>query len=247
MPVGSKVIQLNSVDSTNNYAAMLISNDNAVHGTVILADEQTAGRGQRGMKWQSESGSNLLMSIILKHDNLSVDRQFLLTQVASLSVVDLLRKIGLSAHIKWPNDIYVGDRKICGMLIENNLSGAVIRSSIVGIGLNVNQFYFDLTTATSIKLEKGQSFPIQEILFSFIGSFNLFYDQLMSSRIQEIEDLYKINLLGYEQKRIFEDVTGEFSGIIRGVNPNGKLRMEVNGVEQTYDLKQLRFIFRNAF
>ena len=226
---------------------MLVSNDNAVHGTVILADEQTAGRGQRGMKWQSESGSNLLMSIILKHDNLSVDRQFLLTQVASLSVVDLLRKIGLSAQIKWPNDIYVGDRKICGMLIENNLSGAVIRSSIVGIGLNVNQSYFDLTTATSIKLEKGQSFPIQEILFSFICSFNLFYDQLISSRLKDIEDLYKSNLLGYEQKRIFEDERGEFLGIIRGVDPNGKLRMEVNGVEQTYDLKQLRFIFRNAF
>jgi BirA family transcriptional regulator, biotin operon repressor / biotin---[acetyl-CoA-carboxylase] ligase len=247
MPIGSKVIQLSSVDSTNNYAAMLVSNDNAVHGTVILADEQTAGRGQRGANWQSESGSNLLMSIILKPDNLSVDRQFLLTQVASLAVVDLLRKIGLSAHIKWPNDIYVGDRKICGMLIENNLSGAVIRSSIIGIGLNVNQSFFDLTTATSIKLEKGQSFPIQEILFSFIGSFNLFYDQLMSSRLQEIEDLYKINLLGYEQKRMFEDETGEFLGMIRGVDPNGKLRMEVNGVEQTYDLKQLRFIFRNAF
>jgi BirA family transcriptional regulator, biotin operon repressor / biotin---[acetyl-CoA-carboxylase] ligase len=247
MPIGSKVIQLSSVDSTNNYAAMLVSNDNAVHGTVILADEQTAGRGQRGAKWQSESGSNLLMSIILKPDNLSVDRQFLLTQVASLAVVDLLRKIGLSAQIKWPNDIYVGDRKICGMLIENNLSGAVIRSSIIGIGLNVNQSFFDLTTATSIKLEKGQSFPIQEILFSFIGSFNLFYDQLMSSRLQEIEDLYKSNMLGYEQKRIFEDETGEFLGMIRGVDPNGKLRIEVNGVEQTYDLKQLRFIFRNAF
>jgi BirA family biotin operon repressor/biotin-[acetyl-CoA-carboxylase] ligase len=247
MPVGSKVIQLSSVDSTNNYAAMLVSNDNAVHGTVILADEQTAGRGQRGANWQSQSGSNLLMSIILKHDNLSVDRQFSLTQVASLSVVDLLRKIGLLAHIKWPNDIYVGDRKICGMLIENNLSGTVIRSSIIGIGLNVNQSYFDLTTATSIKLEKGQSYPLQEILFSFIGSFNLFYDQLMSSRLQDIEDLYKRNLLGYEQKRIFEDERGEFLGMIRGVDPNGKLRMEVNGVEQTYDLKQLRFIFRNAF
>jgi BirA family transcriptional regulator, biotin operon repressor / biotin---[acetyl-CoA-carboxylase] ligase len=247
MPIGSKVIQLSSVDSTNNYAAMLVSNDNAVHGTVILADEQTAGRGQRGANWQSESGSNLLLSIILKPDNLSVDRQFLLTQIASLAVVDLLRKIGLSAHIKWPNDIYVGDRKICGMLIENNLSGAVIRSSIIGIGLNVNQSFFDLTTATSIKLEKGQSFPIQEILFSFIGSFNLFYDQLMSSRLQEIEDLYKSNMLGYEQKRIFEDETGEFLGMIRGVDPNGKLRIEVNGVEQTYDLKQLRFIFRNAF
>jgi BirA family biotin operon repressor/biotin-[acetyl-CoA-carboxylase] ligase len=247
MPVGSKVIQLSSVDSTNNYAAMLVSNDNAVHGTVILSDEQTAGRGQRGANWQSQSGSNLLMSIILKHDNLSVDRQFSLTQVASLSVVDLLRKIGLLAHIKWPNDIYVGDRKICGMLIENNLSGTVIRSSIIGIGLNVNQSYFDLTTATSIKLEKGQSYPLQEILFSFIGSFNLFYDQLMSSRLQDIEDLYKRNLLGYEQKRIFEDERGEFLGMIRGVDPNGKLRMEVNGVEQTYDLKQLRFIFRNAF
>jgi BirA family biotin operon repressor/biotin-[acetyl-CoA-carboxylase] ligase len=247
MPIGSKVIQLSSVDSTNNYAAMLVSNDNAVHGTVILSDEQTAGRGQRGANWQSQSGSNLLMSIILKHDNLSVERQFLLTQVASLAVVDLLRKIGLSAQIKWPNDIYVGDRKICGMLIENNLSGAVIRSSIIGIGLNVNQSYFDLTTATSIKLEKGQSYPLQEILFSFIGSFNLFYDQLMSSRLQDIEDLYKRNLLGYEQKRIFEDERGEFLGMIRGVDPNGKLRMEVNGVEQTYDLKQLRFIFRNAF
>jgi BirA family biotin operon repressor/biotin-[acetyl-CoA-carboxylase] ligase len=247
MPIGSKVIQLSSVDSTNNYAAMLLSNDNAVHGTVILSDEQTAGRGQRGANWQSESGSNLLMSIILKHDNLSVDRQFLLTQVASLAVVDLLGKIGLLAHIKWPNDIYVGDRKICGMLIENNLSGTVIRSSIIGIGLNVNQSYFDLTTATSIKLEKGQSYPLQEILFSFIGSFNLFYDQLISSRIQEIENLYKIKLLGFEQKRMFKDETGEFLGIIRGVDSNGKLRMEVNGVEQIYDLKQLRFIFRNAF
>jgi BirA family biotin operon repressor/biotin-[acetyl-CoA-carboxylase] ligase len=247
MPIGSKVIQLSSVDSTNNYAAMLLSNDNAVHGTVILADEQTAGRGQRGAYWQSESGSNLLMSIILKHDNLSVDRQFLLTQLASLAVVDLLGKIGLLAHIKWPNDIYVGDRKICGMLIENNLSGTVIRSSVIGIGLNVNQSYFDLTTATSIKLEKGRSFPIQEILFSFIGSFNLFYDQLISSRIQEIENLYKIKLLGFEQKRMFKDETGEFLGIIRGVDSNGKLRMEVNGVEQIYDLKQLRFIFRNAF
>jgi len=247
MPIGSKVIQLSSVDSTNNYAAMLLSNDNAVHGTVILADEQTAGRGQRGAYWQSESGSNLLMSIILKHDNLSVDRQFLLTQLASLAVVDLLGKIGLSAHIKWPNDIYVGDRKICGMLIENNLSGTVIRSSVIGIGLNVNQYYFDLTTATSIKLEKGQSYPLQEILFSFIGSFNLFYDQLISSRQQEIENLYRIKLLGFEQKRMFEDETGEFLGIIRGVDPNGKLRMEVNGVEQIYDLKQLRFIFRNAF
>jgi len=246
MLLGRKIIHLDSVDSTNNYAAMMVSHDKAVHGDVILADEQTAGRGQRGANWQSESGSNLLLSVILKPDNLSVERQFELTQLASLSVVDLLRKIGISAEIKWPNDIYVGNRKICGMLIENSLSGNHIKTAIVGIGLNVNQTKFELQTATSVKLETGLSISIQEVLFSFLGSFNTEYNAFCANGAVGLGKRYREQLMGFGQIRTFEDASGVFEGIIIGVDSKGKLIIQANEEERSYDLKEIRFIFRNA-
>lgn len=247
MPIGSKIIHLNSVDSTNNYAAMLVTDGKASHGDVILADEQTAGRGQRGSDWQSEGGSNLLLSVILKPDNMSVDRQFVLTQLVSLAVLDLLRKIGISARIKWPNDIYIGDKKISGMLIENSLSGGFIHTSIVGVGLNVNQGNFALDSATSIKLETGESRNIQEVLFSFISSLNEQYQKWLFQGGEEINANYCEQLLGIGELRTYEDSTGEFQGVLSGVEANGRLRLRVDGKERTYDMKEIRFIFRNAF
>ena len=163
------IIWLESVDSTNEEAKRHISDiDNL---SVLSALEQTSGRGQRGNSWTSAPGENLMFSIVLKFSDTSADSdtvvlpqlhardQFVLNEIASLSVVDFLSQHGIPARIKWPNDIYVGSKKICGILIENSLRGSEVSSSIIGIGLNINQRNFNvkLPNPTSMILEKGIS------------------------------------------------------------------------------------------
>ena len=162
------IIWLESVDSTNEEAKRHISDiDNL---SVLSALEQTAGRGQRGNTWTSAPGENLMFSIVLKFSEepdgngesacmplLPARDQFILNEIASLSVVDFLSQHGIPARIKWPNDIYVGSKKICGILIENSLRGSEISTSIIGIGLNINQrnFNVNLPNPTSMVLERG--------------------------------------------------------------------------------------------
>lgn len=159
------IIWLRSTDSTNEEARRRLSDiDNL---SVLSAYEQTAGRGQRGNRWSSAPGENLTFSIVLKfatpdmHNGrkdllpeIKACAQFVLTQIASLSVIDFLLSYGIKGQIKWPNDIYVGPEKICGMLIENSIRGNHISSSIIGIGLNINQRNFEvtLTNPTSMVL-----------------------------------------------------------------------------------------------
>ena len=158
------IIWLESIDSTNEECRRRISDiDNL---SVVAALSQTSGKGQRGNVWLSEAGQNLTFSIVLKfpakglkaemEPMLAYD-QFVLSEITSLAIVDLLADFGIEAKIKWPNDIYVGDRKICGILIENSLRGEWIQHSIIGIGLNVNQRNFDVTlpNPTSMVLCSG--------------------------------------------------------------------------------------------
>lgn len=137
-----RLIKLDSVDSTNSYLNGLGSA--ATHGTVVMAIEQTSGRGQRGNSWEAEPGANVTLSMLLRPDGLEASRQFIISQAVSLAIVETLDHIlpGHGVSIKWPNDIYVDDRKICGILIENVLTGREIARSTVGIGLNVNQAVF---------------------------------------------------------------------------------------------------------
>ncbi len=121
MQIGQKIIHLESVDSTNNYVANLIQRKEITHGTVIMADEQFAGKGQRGAEWHVNPGKNLTFSFLLENINLSISQQFFLTQVVSVSLVNLLKKLKLTAQIKWPNDIYINRNKIAGVLIENQV------------------------------------------------------------------------------------------------------------------------------
>ena len=158
------IIWLESVDSTNEECRRRISEiDNL---SVVAALSQTSGKGQKGNVWLSEPGKNLTFSVVLKFPATDIKSelepmlaydQFVLSEITSLSIVDLLAEHGIEAKIKWPNDIYVGDRKICGMLIENSLRGEWIQHSIIGIGLNVNQRNFDvsLPNPTSMVLCNG--------------------------------------------------------------------------------------------
>ena len=177
------IIWLESVDSTNEEAKRHISDiDNL---SVLSALEQTAGRGQRGNKWTSNTGENLMFSIVLKDPKISARDQFVLNEIASLAVVDFLSMHGITARIKWPNDIYVGSKKICGILIENSLQGSAISSSIIGIGLNINQrnFNVNLPNPTSMVLCQAEEglLNIHRCLEEFMDIFTTLHDRFLTS------------------------------------------------------------------
>lgn len=238
MQIGTKIIHLSSVDSTNNYIAKRILVDNLPSGTVILADEQTNGRGQRGKIWQSESGNNLTFSIYLSNVNLSVDRQFDLNIWVSVALCRALTKIGLTPSIKWPNDIYIESNKIAGILIENSLSNTGIKHSIVGIGLNINQVNFDCINATSLKIELGEWRNVQEVLFQIIEQFNhADMNEIKGLKQEYLNQLYLLN-----ECAKFEDKDGPFDGQIIGVTESGKLQVEKNGFVKDYYLQEISLI-----
>lgn len=219
------IIWLDSIDSTNEEAKRHISDiDNL---SVLSAYEQTDGRGQRGNTWTSNAGENLLFSVVLKFSpedsglgGLDARDQFVLNEIAALSVVDFLRLHDIQAQIKWPNDIYVGSKKICGILIENSLRGSGISSSILGIGLNINQRNFDvnLPNPTSMVLcqtdlschsdssqchseRSDESFDIRTCLEEFMDIFTSYYNRYLAAggdfsslRQQYLENLWRLDI-----------------------------------------------------
>jgi BirA family biotin operon repressor/biotin-[acetyl-CoA-carboxylase] ligase len=238
--IGRNIIRLESVDSTNNYTANLIKGRELDHGSVILAVEQTDGRGQMGTQWLTRPGENLTISIFLDDVNLSVNEQFFLTQITSLSILDFLRKIGIQGTIKWPNDIYVDGYKIAGILIENILSGSNVKKSILGIGLNVNQDQFPIPKATSLKMITGMHRNMDDVLFTLIACFNARIESGLKSELLNtdyLKNLYLINELAQ-----YEDASGIFEGRITGVSPIGQLRIEKNQEEKLYSLKEISFL-----
>ena len=136
--IGQTVVLLEQVGSTNNYATSQVRENEVEEGTVFLAVNQTLGRGQQTNKWESENGKNLTLSIVLHPDFLEIKDQFLLSKVVCLGIASFLSKYVGAVSIKWPNDIYVENRKICGILIENAIMNGRFSSSVVGIGLNVS-------------------------------------------------------------------------------------------------------------
>lgn len=239
MKIGQKIIRLDCVDSTNNYIANLIKEGAISSGSVIMADEQFAGKGQRNAQWLSSAGENLTFSFFLDGVNLSVERQFLLTQIVSLSIVKMLKNREVNAEIKWPNDIYVKNKKIAGILIENQLRGSLIKSIIVGIGLNINQTDFGKFSATSLRLEKDEHCVIHDVLLGFISVFNEKIKEIHSSNLQGeyLGKMYQRNLTAN-----YKDKTGEFEGEIVGVKENGKLILLKNNIEHHYNLKEISFL-----
>jgi len=192
------IIWLERVDSTNDEARRHISEiDNL---SVVSALEQTKGRGQRGNRWSSQPGENLTFSLVVKDFRIKANEQSAISQTTALSLTDLLSRHEIKARIKWPNDIYAGDEKICGILIENSLKGSEIDWSIIGIGLNVNQTTFpeDLPNPTSMKLCTGNSNPYntREILEEFMGIFTGYYREYLNGNgaLDRLEEQFVPNL-----------------------------------------------------
>ncbi|MEX1003291.1 MAG: biotin--[acetyl-CoA-carboxylase] ligase [Crocinitomicaceae bacterium] len=233
------LIQLDTIDSTNNYAAKLLKSTKVSEGTVIMADWQHKGRGQRTNVWTAEPGKNLTFSVIF-YPELSVDRSFYLNIMASLAIRKALERYGLAAEIKWPNDILIREKKICGILIDNQLSGKKIKSAVVGIGLNVNQFDFDVS-ATSLLLETQQEQHLKQLLDEVYLQLDFYYDLLRSSNYQLLKKHYYHHLYRLNHLSEFEDKDGRFSGTIQGINENGLLSVLRDGTKKSYDIQEIKY------
>ncbi len=218
-----------------------------VHGDVIAAEYQTAGRGQRGNKWSSAAGKNLMFSVVLDTSFLKVTEQFLLLQTVALALADTFAEYGLDAHVKWTNDIYIGDRKITGVLIDHSIRDGMLARSGVGIGINVNQTEFEewLPNPTSMALETGRELDRREVMENFYGSLMGRYGMLKRGKRDDISVQYhqKIYRLDTPAQFTMPEVEGSFTGIIRGVEPDGGLIVEDStGQRNTYLFQQISFV-----
>lgn len=239
---------LESVNSTNRVLVEKISTDGEVEeGTVISADYQIAGRGQATNSWESERGKNLLFSFFLKPTNISASEQFIVSQIIALSVRDVLEiYLRQPVTIKWPNDIYVEDKKIAGILIENSLQGKRMNTSIVGVGLNVNQdlFVSDAPNPISMKQIAKKKFDRKKILDDILQHFSCYYENLTEQKRIEIANLYKNNLYRKTGFYVFEnDRDEQFIAKIYDILPTGQLVLlrESDNQPMIFSFKEVRF------
>ena len=242
-------IELQSIDSTNNYAFSQIHAGLAKHGQVIFAHEQTAGKGQRGKKWVSSKGVNIALSIIIKPAPLLVSQQFQLSACTAVTLREFYRKYtGEETKIKWPNDLYWKDRKAGGVLIESGVrsqeSGvSTWEWAVIGIGININQTSFspELPNPVSLKQITGRSFDTVALAKELCNLFNDHFEKLVSDGFEDIyaqylSHLYKIN----ERVKLKKD-NRVFETTIKMVSPAGKLIVQ-HGIEEEFDFGSVEWM-----
>jgi BirA family transcriptional regulator, biotin operon repressor / biotin---[acetyl-CoA-carboxylase] ligase len=248
--IGKNLLFLHEVESTNTYAMNLLRNVNGIEGTVIYTDNQTQGKGQRGTVWSSSSGQNITTSIVLKPLFLGSDDAFLLSKISALAVYDVMTEMlpvgQYDIKIKWPNDILVNQKKVAGILIENNYVHSHIQYAVIGIGLNVNQTIFDdfMRAATSLKVLANKEFDRAFVLERLCVYLEKWYFKLKAHKHFEIDECYLGCLFGFNEWLCFEDADKvSFKGKVRGVAKSGKLMLELDGcVIREFDMKELRFL-----
>ena len=243
---GHPLIFLDEVDSTNNYATRLLSTQKAEEGTVILTFRQSKGRGNGRNVWESQDFKNLTFSLILYPRFLAASSQFLLSQAISLGIFDYLKSKTDGAVIKWPNDLLIRQKKIAGILIENSVMGSQLYSSVIGIGLNVNQSKFPahLTAATSLFLETGKVSDPEDSCGQILKEIMKWYHLLEKGERDFIVQSYLSNLFGMGEKRIFLKEGQPFEGIITGIDPFGQLLLQTDsGKISAFPFKSVEMIF----
>ena len=241
--IGKKIIKLDSVDSTNNYLSNLTNKTNVLDGTVILAQKQTKGKGQRGNVWISEDYKNLTFSVFLNFNFISVENNFLISIMISNSLHELISSYCKNTKIKWPNDIYIKTKKIGGILIENSIQKSKVKNSIIGIGFNVNQLNFNSNlNATSLYSETNQEFDLLDLLVNLCALLEINYFLIQNRKTDKLKSYYFSNLLGYQKEREYIVNGKVITGIITDVKNNGFLELKSNNETLLYDLKKIKFI-----
>jgi BirA family transcriptional regulator, biotin operon repressor / biotin---[acetyl-CoA-carboxylase] ligase len=247
--IGQEIKMLEKTDSTNRFALDLIRQSPPSEGYVVWALEQQAGKGQRGKQWLSEPGANLTFSIILQPHFLHATKQFSLTKAIALGIAQFVSHVLSKSHdvkIKWPNDIYVHDSKIAGILIENVLEQTLIKHSVVGIGLNVNQVVFDssLLNPASLKLLTSNSYILDDCLKRLCSFIEKYYLVLRAGYHKQLDDEYHELLYKRGVWSNFMLNNERFMGKIEGVNKQGHLLMQKKSGEEieVTDVKGLVFL-----
>lgn len=242
------IIELSKVNSTNEYAVDLLKSQDIPEGTVIWALEQYAGKGQGNKTWESEPGKNLTFTLLLHPTFLPPEKQFFLNEAIALGVLDftgLFITKGKNS-LKWPNDIYAGNCKLGGILINNFISGMIFETSIVGIGLNINQTAFSSRIAhpVSLKMIINKEIELRTALIRLCQSIEFRYRQLQNADFKDLQDDYCKSLLGYNSWRNY--LTGDLvkEGKIAGVTETGRLLVQ-NRESQIleFDHHQIEFLF----
>lgn len=221
-----KIIYYKQLDSTNLEIARLAA-QGVAHGTVAVAEEQTAGKGRRGRSWESPAGENIYMSIFVKPD-CEPDKAPMLTLVMAYSVAQVIRELGISeVQIKWPNDLVLSGRKICGILTEMQLEGSEIDYVVVGVGINVNtrKFPSDLEEkATSLYLESGRRFERESMVENIVEKFEHAYQQFMETQdLLFIQEAYNSMLVNAGKEVRVLEPGNEYMAIAQGINSRGEL------------------------
>lgn len=243
-----RFIRLKETTSTNNYLRALVGKEQLPEGSVVVADFQTAGRGQVGNSWESEGGRNLMFSVILYPDFLPANRQFLISQIAALSVKETLEQYTDDITVKWPNDIYWKDRKICGMLIENDLTGQSLFCSVIGIGININQQEFRSNAPNPVSLTQitGREYDLDEILNSFLERLYNRYLGLTREEDDEIRKDYMAALYRSDGYYLYKDEQGVFDARIYMIEPTGHLVLQLpDGELRRYAFKEVSVVNSN--
>ncbi len=241
------IIKLNAIDSTNAYLKTLSMETVLEDYTTVVANSQTKGRGQMGTNWQSQPSKNLTASVFKSVQFIRIEQQFYISMATSLAICKALGQFYIpQLHIKWPNDILSANKKIAGILIENVIKQQRLQGCIIGIGLNVNQKYFEnLPTAASMQLLTGVVYDIDEVLAVVLRQLQYYFKLLEHKRFKDLKKEYESLMFRREKPSTFVDASGEqFTGYIKGVTEDGKLQVMVedNNIN-TYDLKEIQLMY----
>ncbi|SMB96778.1 biotin/acetyl-CoA-carboxylase ligase [Hymenobacter roseosalivarius DSM 11622] len=242
---GQQLIWLPECTSTNTEAQRLNGQNRATDGCVVITDKQTAGRGQRGNRWEAQPGENLTLSVVWRPTFLPAPDQFQLSQAVALAVHDWASGLlgpDPALRVKWPNDIFFGEQKLGGILIENTLSGPKIQSSIVGLGLNINQREFGVATATSLACLTGRQYELPTLAARLLECLEKRYLQLRAGQVATLRQTYLQVLYRYREPCPYEVDGQTVTGRIMGVDEAGQLLVEIDGQQRHFGLQQIKYL-----
>ncbi len=242
-----KITRFKTLESTNAYLQNLLNEGADIADNIVVTDFQTSGKGQGKNVWQSDEGKNLLFSIALDMSFLKAENQFILTQMVSVAMINVLKKYlpEESLFIKWPNDIYFNNKKIAGILIKNEIKGMMMGTSIIGIGLNVNQTSFDknLPNPISMKMITEKDFDLDELLSAISYQLSANSQQPTTNSQQPTANSYIKHLYRYKQWAFYKHEGSVKEMMIVGYDQFGRLILkEKNDLEVVCDLKEIAFV-----
>jgi len=248
----AKIIHLETTPSTNAHARQLLADGQPLPEiTLVYADSQTAGRGQKGNRWESAPMRNVAFSLVCHPDFVSPARQFVLSEAIALAVAEGCEAVCPDLHgagglaVKWPNDIYFGNSKLSGTLIECDLVGKRLANCVIGTGVNVNQTQFlsDAPNPVSLKHICGHDLSTEAVMRAVCSRFVEYYDRIGQGSGAAVHVEYMRRLYRREGFHEFEDAGGRFSAAIEDVASTGHLLLRrADGTRRRYEFKEVRFV-----